>query len=120
MFSGMNMNRSVIVGGVTYMATANDWAANVFNDVGGTAGLPFQAFIGGCAGDLVYSIVFSGSKVDSMQGKLKGAMYTGLGAMIGGSIATVLAGGQSAPIGAAIGSIYFNFGGEGGVFTGAY
>lgn len=110
-YTGM-MNKNLVVGGITYIATANDWSANVFNDVSGTAGLPFQAFIGGAAGELIYEVLFSGVNVNSFQGRLKSAMYTGLGAMIGGSIATVLAGAGSAPVGAALGSIYFNFGGS--------
>lgn len=106
----MNMTENLVIGGVTYVATSNDWSANFFGDVNGTAGVPFQAFIGGAAGQLTYDILFAGSKVNTLGGRLQSSMYTGLGAMVGAVAATIVGGSASAPIGAALGSVYFNFG----------
>lgn len=101
---------NLVIGGITYIGTANDWSANFFNDVNGTAGLPFQAFIAGTAAQLIYDMLMSGSKANTLSGRLQTAVYTGMGAMVGGVAGTLVAGANAAPVGAALGSIYFKFG----------
>lgn len=107
-----NMTKNLVIGGVTYVATANDWSANFFGDVNGTAGVPFQAFLGGAIGQLSYDILFSGSQTWVIGPKITRSIYTGLGAMVGAVAATIVGGSASAPVGAALGSIYFDFDGS--------
>ena len=111
MFQSFKLSENLVVGGVTYVATSNDWAAGFFNDVNGTAGVPFQAFIGGVAGQLIYDILFTGGGAGAVNTRIGTAMYTGMGAMVGAVAATIVGGSAAAPVGAALGSVYFKFGG---------
>jgi len=107
---GNDMTKNIMIGGITYMGTANDWSAGFFGDVNGTAGLPFQGFIAGSASQLIYDLTMGGTSVNTINGRFQTAMYTGLGAMVGTVAATIVAGSASAPVGAALGAVYFNFG----------
>lgn len=97
---------TIIIGGLTYYGTSNNWAANFLgSSVEYSSGVPTQAAIAGMIGAFGYT-VYDKSGQGSIGKNFMYVLPVGVGAAIG-SMLGLASGMNNAPsIGAAIGAVY--------------